>query len=130
MNTFNLDLNFLQLPLADPKQILKQILQKRTCLFALKLFWYDEESQLLNLKNNLCLGSYFLNVRIKQCLLNQQAEQIILLKESLKLVGPALPYQNLHISVELYQLNWDCAYFINVIFFQLSTKFDCILNES
>ena len=79
---------------------------------------------------NLCLGSYILNVRIKQCLLNQQAEQIILLKQLLALVGPALPYQNLHISTEPHQLQWDCAYFIDVIFFPLATKFDDILSES
>ena len=129
MITFNLDLNYLQLPLSDPKQVEKQILQKRTSLFALKTFWYDEESQLQNLRNNLCPASYFLNVRMKLIWLNQTAARIILLKNSLTNIVLPFP-QNVHIATELHQLQWDCAYFIDVIFFPLASKFDEILSES
>ena len=60
--------------------------------------------------------------------LNQQAARIILLKNSLALI--ALPFQNLHIATELHQLQWDCAYFIDVIFIPLASTFDAILSDS
>ena len=120
MITFNLDLNSLQAPLTDPKQVEKQILQKRNSLFALKRFWYDEEQQLHSLKYVLTPASYYLNIRMKLIWLNSQAARIILLKNSLEHL--ALPFQNVHIANEVYQLRWDCAYFVDVIFFPLAGR--------
>ena len=128
MITFNLDLNSLQAPLTDPKQVEKQILQKRSSLFALKRFWYDEEQQLHSLKYVLTPASYFLNICMKLIWLNSQAARIILLKNSLAHI--VLPFQNLHIATELHQLQWDCAYFVDVIFFPLASRFDDILAQS
>ena len=128
MITFNLDLNSLQLPLTDPKEVEKQILQKRSSLFALKRFWYDEEQQLHSLKYVLTPASYYLNIRMKLIWLNSQAARIILLKNSLAHL--ALPFRNEHIATELHQLQWDCAYFVDVIFFPLASRFDDILAQS
>ena len=128
MITFNLDLNSLQPPLTDPKQVEKQILEKRSSLFALKRFWYDEEQQLHSLKYVLSPSSYYLNIRMKLIWLNSQAARIILLKNSLAHL--ALPFpQNEHIATELHQLKWDCAYFVDVIFFPLASRFDDILAQ-
>ena len=128
MITFNLDLNSLQPPLTDPKQVEKQILEKRSSLFALKRFWYDEEQQLHSLKYVLSPSSYYLNIRMKLIWLNSQAARIILLKNSLAHL--ALPFSlNERLSTELHQLKWDCAYFVDVIFFPLASRFDNILAQ-
>ena len=128
MITINLDLTSLQPPLTDPKQVEKQIIEKRSSLFALKRFWYDEEQQLHSLKYVLSPSSYYLNIRMKLIWLNSQAARIILLKNSLAHL--ALPFSlNERLSTELHQLKWDCAYFVDVIFFPLASRFDNILAQ-
>ena len=126
----NLCLNFLTLPLPARPQLILLLKQKLHAFYVLNNAWsaFDLDYKMKFLVETFDEATYLDGVRESGLVCLKQFVQVAQLRESLKLVIPAMQSYDRRISKLVARVIYDCLVFENTVFPQALVKMDAVIS--